>query len=158
MSRYSDVFKAPADLNLFFGIRLPRQAPADTNEESIPGKLCWGKLGSLASGTLAPKNGFEVVNCNETHVETKRETVDRRIASEEDPDTSILVKRLTKLHVNKTENTVGEPPNTSATEPEGIGDFSPSPIEFSSFKPLGTENTKRCRYTLTLNPNEERQI
>ncbi len=159
MSRYSDVFGSQKiDINAFFGYRLPKPPPADENEEAVPGRLCWGTTGELPTGELAESVGFDTSKCNEVHNETKRVTEDREIASEDDPDTSILVKRLKKLYVNKTETNEGEPSNSTTSEPEGLLDFVPEPIQWESFKPLETENKKRCRYVITLNPNDARAV
>lgn len=151
MSRFSEAFPdgdLPKNLNTFFGIRLPRAAPADTNDDSIPGHLCWGSVGKLPTGVLDTADSFEVLDCDERHAEVSRTSDDIRIENPDDSEQWIEVNRAKKTVYNKTEKTVGPPSNSSASEPEGIGDFSPSPIVREGFKPLGTGSTKKCRLTV----------
>ncbi len=136
---------------LYPGARVPRPPPLENNGDHTPGMLCWGAVGSLPTPELAPSVGFNTVNCNETHNEVRRETDEVRIEQDGKPENYVEVDRAHKLWVNKRENTEGMPDNSSSADPEGIGDFSPSPIIREGFKPLGSGSEKRCQYTITLN-------
>ncbi len=142
---------------LFPGPRIPRPAPADEGIDHLPGNLCWGAVGNQPTPELAPSNGFNIVSCNERYTEVSRKTVDVRIENPDDAEQYIDVNRANELQGHKRENTTGPKDNSDALEPEGIGDFSPSPIVREGFKPLGTGNEKRCKFVITLN-NGPREV
>lgn len=148
----ADLFGAdPSNLNTFFNWRRPRPAPPPENEESVPGRLCWGALGALPAPKLVTNDSFEVLDCNERHVEASRVADDIRIENPDDSEQWVEVNRANKIVFNKTEKNLSANDNTSTIEPEGIGDFSPSSIVRESFQPLGTADTKRCKLTVNLN-------
>lgn len=154
MSRFQEVFPGgdvPANLNTFFGYRLPAKPPADTNEDSIPGRLCWGQVGKLAEGKLVVGDSFEVLDCDERHNEISRKTDDIRIENPDDSEQWVEVRRANETTYNKTEKKVKAPKNTAGSEPEGLLDFVPEPIEFASFKPEQSEETNKCKLTVKHN-------
>lgn len=137
------------DLNQFFGFRLPKPPPADDNADVVPGRLCWGQVGSLPSAELVEGDSFETVNCDEQHDEVTRETQDVRIENPEEPEDWVEVERPNTFRMNKKETTKSPSSNTD-TAAADFGDFSASPIQLSSFKPLGTETTKQCKLTIKM--------
>lgn len=154
MSRFQEVFPngdLPENLNTFFGYRLPTPAPADTNDDAIPGHLCWGKVGNLPEGTLVTGDSFEVLDCDERHNEKSRKTDDIRIENPDDSEQWVEVRRANEIVFKKTEKKVKAPKNNSTAEPEGLLDFVPEPIEWESFKPEQSEETKKCLLTVKLN-------
>lgn len=150
MSRYTEVFQNLGNIDFFAHPRVPRPAPADTNEDATPGHLCWGVVGALPQPEVAESEGFEVVNEKEDHVEYNRNSEDVRIENPDTPEDWVEVDRAHKLFFNKTTHQWKEDSNVWSADAEGIGDFSPSSIEFSSFTPLGTETKKRIKLTVTL--------
>jgi len=153
MSRFQDAFPGgdlPANLNTFFGYRLPKKPPADTNEDSPPGQICWGKVGSLAEGKLDIGDSFEVLDCDERHAERSRTSDNIRIENPDDAEQYIIVARAKESIYNKTEQKVKAPSNSSTSAPD-FGDFSPSPIELSSFQPLDFGETNKCKLTVRHN-------
>ncbi len=127
--------------------RIPRAAPTPENEEKIEGLLCWGQVGDIPTGEPHTGTGFNTRDGNEEHFELSRESDQVRIENPSDPQDWVEVDRGKVLTIRK--DTKPAPSNTAGAAPD-FGDFSASPIELSSFKPLGTE-TKSARYRLHLN-------
>lgn len=130
--------------------RVPAPPPADTGADNTPGHLCWGQVGQVISPEVAATEGFEVVNNDETMVETTRESDKIKIENPDEPEDWVEVDRANKLYYNRTTNHYKKDSNTWSADPEGIGDFSPSPIEFSNFKPLGSTDRNRIRGIFTI--------
>jgi hypothetical protein len=152
VSRFQDVFPggdAPENLNTFFGFRLPKPAPADTNEDSIPGRLCWGQVGKLPEGKLVVGDSFETLDCDERHNEKSRKTDDIRIENPDDSEQWVEVRRANETTYNKIEKKVKAPTNSSTTVPEGIEDYSLNISE--AFNPVDFEDTNKCKLTVKHN-------
>lgn len=152
MSRFQEVFPGgdlPANLNTFFGYRLPKPAPADANADSTPGHLCWGKVGKLAEGELVVGDSFEIVDCDEKHKEKSRKTDNIRIENPDDSEQWIEVERANEMLFKKTEKKSKAPTNSSTAAPEGIGDFTTQFQPF--FFPEPGNQTNKCQLTVSLN-------
>ncbi len=130
--------------------RVPTPAPADTGADNTPGRLVWGQLGTVPTPEVAESMGFEVVNCDETHIETDRISEKIKIENPDEPEDWVEVDRAKKYFFNKTEKKYGKPSNTSASEPEGLEYFHFEPIVWESFKPEGSEEKKRCRLAVSV--------
>lgn len=129
--------------------RVPAPAPAPVNDNKTPGLIAWGTVGSLPSGVLVEGDGFETIDCDEKHVETTRVSHDVRIENPDNNKNWVEVARADSMNFNKTETTK-KPGNNTSTASADFGGFEATPIEWSSFKPLGTENTKKCKLVVTL--------
>lgn len=154
MSRFQEVFPGgdlPSDLNTFFGYRLPTPAPADTNDDAIPGHLCWGKAGKLAEGQLDTGDSFELVDCDEKHKEASRKTDNIRIENPEDDQQWVEVQRANTLVFNKTEKKQKAPKNSSASAPEGIDEYTLEDEVRDNFKSVDGASTNKCKLTVNLN-------
>lgn len=150
MARYQETvdFLNP-DSSAFRKSRLPRPAPIDENEDSIPGKLCWGEVGSLPSAELAETVGFEIVKDEEKWTETTRKAEDERIENPDEPEDWVEVNRPTEIKYNATTKKFEKADNTSYDTPD-FGGFAPSSIEFTSFTPLGYEKNGKKKVTVTI--------
>jgi hypothetical protein len=156
MSRYSDALRAvdpklgtPLFYNTF---RIPSVPPADTNDAAPAGSLCWGTVGSLPNGELVTSDSFQVLDCTEQHAELKdtRKFDTIRITNPDDDQQWIDVDRAKTMYFNKTETTKGPKKNENLADPGDFGDFRFTPIQWSKFEPLGSEKSKRCRLTVSV--------
>jgi hypothetical protein len=95
-------------------------------------------------------DSFEVLDCDERHAEVSRQTDDIRIENPDDSEQWVEVNRANKTIYNKTEKKV-KPPSNSSSDNADFGDFSPTPVEFSSFNPLGAESEQKCKLTVIHN-------
>lgn len=153
MSRFQDAFPGgdlPANLNTFFGYRLPTPAPADTNEDSVPGRLCWGQVGKLAEGELVTGDSFEVLDCDERQKEASRRTDNIRIENPDEPEDWVEVDRANTLVFHKTEKKQKAPTNSSASAPEGIDEYTLEQEVHDAFNPVDGSQTNRCKVTMNL--------
>ncbi len=150
MARYQEAvdFLNP-DSSAFRRTRLPRPAPADDNEDSVPGRLAWGEAGQMPTAELAPTVGFEIVKDNEVWTETSRVATDEEIVNPDDPNDKVIVNRPTSVKYNKNETKHDLAPNSSQDEIVDIG-FHFTPIEWSSFTPLGYEHKHKSKVTVTV--------
>jgi hypothetical protein len=154
MSRITTIRRTRYDepitnLNTYFGYRVKRPPPPLDNEDAPAGRLCWGSVGALPTAELPEETGFEVVDCDETHAEVSRETQDVRIENPESPQDWVEVERPDKFLMNKTEKKNSANNNTDTAEPD-FGGFEATPIYREGFKPLGTEDQKKCKLTITI--------
>ena len=147
-------FRGGADADWFWNERIPKAAPAAEGGDSPPGYLCWGVAGTMPTPAVVVDDSFQVVDCEETHLEQSRESQNVRITNPDEAEDWVEVDRANKMIFKKTETTK-TPGSNSSTEPEDFGDFSPSEIVRESFKPLGSSSSKKCKLTVTLN-NQQR--
>jgi hypothetical protein len=81
--------------------------------------------------------GFNVV-ADQTHTEVARQTEDVRIQNPNDPTQFVTVARAKEIFF-RTAKLGSFPGFNTAGATADFGDFAPTPIQLSSFKPLGTE-------------------
>jgi hypothetical protein len=118
--------------------RIPRSLPEDKSEQH-PGRLCWGNTGELPQPKPVAGVGFNVV-FPEEHIEHSRQTTDVRIENPEDRSQYVIAKRTEEMIFNRITTGDAKGNNNTDTGGEDFGDFAPSPVEFSSFAPLGTRS------------------
>lgn len=118
--------------------RIPKKATADT-EEQHPGKLCWGDAGEMPP--LVPTGLSFNVDFPEEHIELSRETEPVKIYNE-DGSSFIEADRTKQLIFEKKNNKDTSTSSNTSTGGEDFGDFAPSDIELTQFKPLGTASKK----------------
>jgi hypothetical protein len=123
--------------------RIPKPPPA-ADDVSQPGRLCWGSVGALPNATPVPMVSFNVVTAEETHTELERKSTNVRITNPDDPtgQTYVVVDRADEILFKKNHKTRdGKDWTSSNTDgASDFGDFAPTPIELTSFKPLGTDS------------------
>lgn len=125
--------------------RIPRSLPEDKSEQH-PGRLCWGNTGELPKPEPLPGVDFNVVYPEE-HIEQSRITSDVRIENPDDSSQYVIAKRTEQMVFNKITQGDATGNNNTSTGGSDFGDFAPSPIELSSFAPLGTRSAAKLKVT-----------
>lgn len=131
--------KAGGSRTVYNRFRIPQLPPVE-DDVSQPGHLCWGSVGALPTAAPAPTVGFQVV-ADATHTEISRKTETVRIENPDDPSQFVMADRSKELLFKTSELKSSGGSNTDGAS--DFGDFEPTPIELSSFKPLGTETDFR---------------
>jgi hypothetical protein len=134
--------KAGGSRTVYNRFRIPRLPPVE-DDVSQPGHLCWGSVGSLPTAEPVPVMGFQVVEPQERNEEITRQSTTIRIEQEGNPQNYMLIDRADEI-LFKTKHpgwTTATGSNTDGAS--DFGDFAPTPIELTSFKPLGTEKEGR---------------
>lgn len=148
MFRFQYASRSSSVSTWFDRSRVPKPPPP-LETADVPGRLCWGQVGSLPSGEEVDTVQDFNVQKDEEHTEISRKSEDVRITNPDDDRDYVLVERgqnLIFVRVQKGKPLPNNAYNPTATD---FGDFSPTPIELTSFKPLGTGD-KSSKYRMNL--------
>lgn len=137
MSNLTPNYFSPASPNnwIYNRFRIPPKPPVE-DTVSQPGHLCWGSVGALPTAEPAPMVSFNVV-ADQTHTEVSRKTEDVLIQNPNDPTQFVTVARSKEILFGTSK--LGSYGGSNTDGASDFGDFEPTPIELSSFVPLGTE-------------------
>jgi hypothetical protein len=143
-----NIYGTPRFVNrktLFDDTRIKRKPPKTTTEdESKPGYLCWGVVGTLPSAQAVPEVSFVV----EKHQEVSRETTPARIENPDDPSQHVDVDQTNKMTLEK-EAPATEKNNSSTRDADTSG-FTER--EQEALQKSGSSDPQKTQYEITYKP------